>query len=73
VDRAPEFAEADVYLARQQLSSEATSIGGTASLELKEGQVLDIRVGLEGELTATLAGLGRGWIRINYVSPPRQE
>jgi F0F1-type ATP synthase membrane subunit b/b' len=71
VDRAPEFDQADVYLARQQLSSEATSIGGTATLELKEGQVLDIRVGLEGEPLATLAGLGRGWIRINYVGPPR--
>jgi hypothetical protein len=71
VDRAPESDEADVYLARQQISSEATSIGGTATLELKEGQVLDIRAGLEGEPLATLAGLGRGWIRINYVGPPR--
>jgi hypothetical protein len=70
VDRAPEFDEADVYLARQQLSSDATSVGGTATLELREGQVLDVRVGLEGEPLATLAGLGRGWIRINYVGPP---
>jgi hypothetical protein len=71
VDRAPEYAGADVYLARQQVGSEATSIGGTAIVELKEGQALDIRVGLESELSATLAGLGLGWIRINYVGPPR--
>jgi hypothetical protein len=71
LDRAPEFAGTDVYLARQQLSSEATSIGGTAAVELKEGQALDIRVGLEGEPSATLAGLGLGWIRIAYVGPPR--
>jgi hypothetical protein len=71
VDRAPEFAGTDFYLARQQLSSETTSIGGTATVELNEGQVLDVRVGLEGEQTATLAGLGRGWIGISYVGPPR--
>jgi hypothetical protein len=73
VDREPEYAAPDVYLARQQLSSEATPIGGTATVELKEGQALDIRVGLEGEQLATLGGLGLGWIRINYVGPPHSR
>lgn len=71
VEKAPDNPSADLYLARQALSTETTTLGGTGVFRLKEGQSFDVRVFVNG--TANGGGAGLTWIRVDYLGDPDAE
>jgi hypothetical protein len=73
IEKEPTNSSCDVYLARTELGPETTTLGGTATVQLKAAQPLDVRVYLDGNNKARFAGTNQTWISIAYFGPRPSE